>query len=177
MAVSEIAKYIGKIGSSFSSNLGKRMLGKTPGKVEEIKMSKTVAEPAESAVGEADTSTDGLSDENLKTIYGDNLSDRLVEDFAKIRAIDFTYKPETVEEYKDNFSVDDKEHTGVTAQNLEEVESTSGTVETNENGDKVVDTNHLTFANTATLGELSRRVLALETVVKELTEKNKEKEM
>ena len=176
--MSDIAKYIGKLGSAFFSDIGKRMQGKQPGKVAEIKMNKTISTPAESVKDEVEEENNkGLSDENLKKIYGDNLSDRLVEDFAKIRAIDFKYTPEAQKEYKGELSVDDNNHTGVTAQNLEEVESTSGAVSTNMNGDKEVDTKHLTFANTATIGELSRRVLALEEVVKELSEKLKEKEL
>ena len=175
--MSDVAKYIGKLGSAFFSDIGKRMQGKQPGKISEIKMSKTISEPAESVKDEVEEGNKGLSDEDLKKIYGDNLSDRLVEDFAKIRAIDFKYTPEAQKEYKDELSVDDNNHTGVTAQNLEEVESTAGAVSTNMNGDKEVDTNHLTFANTATIGELSRRVLALEEVVKELSEKLKEKEL
>ena len=177
--MSDIAKYIGKLSSEFFSDIGKRMQGKQPGKISEIKMSKTISEPAESVKDEVEEENNkGLSDENLKKIYGDNLSDRLVEDFAKIRAIDFKYTPEAQKEYSaGELSVDDNNHTGVTAQNLEEVESTSGAVSTNMNGDKEVDTNHLTFANTATIGELSRRVLALEEVVKELSEKLKEKEL
>ena len=176
--MSDVAKYIGKLGSAFFSDIGKRMQGKQPGKISEIKMSKTISEPAESVKDEVEEGNKGLSDENLKKIYGDNLSDRLVEDFAKIRAIDFKYTPEAQKEYSEGeLSVDDNNHTGVTAQNLEEVESTAGAVSTNMNGDKEVDTNHLTFANTATIGELSRRVLALEEVVKELSEKLKEKEL
>lgn len=176
--MSDVAKYIGKLGSAFFSDIGKRMQGKQPGKISEIKMSKTISDPAESVKDEVEEGNKGLSDEDLKKIYGDNLSDRLVEDFAKIRAIDFKYTPEAQKEYSDGeLSVDDNNHTGVTAQNLEEVESTAGAVSTNMNGDKEVDTNHLTFANTATIGELSRRVLALEEVVKELSEKLKEKEL
>jgi hypothetical protein len=177
--MSDVAKYIGKLGSAFFSDIGKRMQRKQPGKIAEIKMSKTISDPAESVKDEvSEEENKGLSDENLKKIYGDNLSDRLVEDFAKIRAIDFKYTPEAQQEYSEGeLSVDNNEHTGVTAQNLEEVESTAGAVSTNMNGDKEVDTNHLTFANTATIGELSRRVLALEEVVKELSEKLKEKEL
>ena len=177
--MSDVAKYIGKLGSAFFSDIGKRMQGKQPGKISEIKMSKTISNPAESVKDEVEEENNkGLSDENLKKIYGDNLSDRLIEDFAKIRAIDFKYTPEAQKEYSaGELSVDDNNHTGVTAQNLEEVESTAGAVSTNMNGDKEVDTNHLTFANTATIGELSRRVLALEEVVKELSEKLKGKDL
>ena len=179
--VGMVAKYIGKAGANFLSNIGSRMAGHTPDtvKLESFKQYRGKAEPAESKVEEVDkdeVKDFSLSDENLKTIYGDKINDSLVEDFAKIGAIDFTYKPEAVEEYDGKFSVDDKEHIGVTAQNLEEVEATRGAVKENEEGDKVVDTNHLVFSNTAAIGELSRRVIALEEVVKELTQKLKEKE-
>lgn len=177
-----VARYIGKAGANFLSNIGSRMANQTPTavKLESFKEYKGKAEPAESKAEEVDgdeVQNVALSDENLKQIYGENINDSLVEDFAKIGAIDFTYKPEAVEEYDGKFSVDDKQHIGVTAQNLEEVDATRGAVKENEEGDKVVDTNHLVFSDTAAIGELSRRVIALEEVVKELTQKLKEKEL
>ncbi len=108
------------------------------------------------------------SDERLKEVFGDSISDRIIEDFAKISAIDFKYKPEAQEEYKGENGVDDKEHTGVIAQELAGTESTESTVSPDENGNLAVDTRHLTMANTAAIAELSRRVLTLETAIKEL---------
>lgn len=108
------------------------------------------------------------SDEELKNIYGDSLSDSILENFAKINAIDFTYKDEAKEKYGENPNVDDAEHIGVKAQELEANPATKGTVATNENGDKMLNTDHLTAVNTAAISELSRRVLALEEVVKNM---------
>lgn len=109
-----------------------------------------------------------VSDETLKSIYGDSIDDKIIENFAKISAIDFTYNDEAKEKYDDNLGVDDKEHVGVIAQELAVNDATKGTVSQNENGDLEVDTRHLAFADTAAIAELSRRVLALEDAVKEL---------
>ena len=108
------------------------------------------------------------SDARLKEIYGDSIPDRIIEDFAKIAAIDFKYTPEAQSEYKGENGVDDKEHTGVIAQELAGTESTESTVSPDENGNLAVDTRHLTMTNTAAIAELSRRVLTLETAIKEL---------
>lgn len=113
------------------------------------------------------------SDYNLKEIYGDAVTDKIIENFAKISAIDFTYKPEAQEQYQGDKGVDGNEHIGVIAQELEKNPVTEGTVSEDQNGNKVVDTRHLAFADTAAIAELSRRVLALEAVVKEMSEKNK----
>ena len=109
-----------------------------------------------------------VSDETLKSIYGDSIDDKIIENFAKISAIDFTYNDEAKEKYDKNLGVDDKEHVGVVAQELAVNDATKGTVSQNENGDLEVDTRHLAFADTAAIAELSRRVLALEEAVKEL---------
>lgn len=113
----------------------------------------------------------GGSDYNLKEIYGDAVTDKIIENFAKISAIDFTYKPEAQEQYQGDKGVDGNEHIGVIAQELEKNPVTEGTVTEDQNGNKVVDTRHLAFADTAAIAELSRRVLALEAVVKEMSEK------
>ena len=108
------------------------------------------------------------SDERLKEVFGDSISDRIIEDFAKIAAIDFKYTPEAQNEYKGENGVDDKDHTGVIAQELAGTKSTESTVSPDENGNLAVDTRHLTMTNTAAIAELSRRVLTLETAIKEL---------
>lgn len=110
----------------------------------------------------------GISDILLKTVYGEDIDDRLIENFAKISAISFEYNDEAKSKYGDDVAVDDSQHIGVIAQELEGNPATEGAVKTNENGDLEVDTRHLTFADTAAIAELSRRVLALEEVVKEL---------
>ena len=110
-----------------------------------------------------------VSDVTLKELYGDSIDDKIIENFAKISAIDFTYNDEAKEKYGDGEKgVDDQEHIGVTAQELEANDATKGTVTQNENGDLEVDTRHLAFADTAAIAELSRRVLALEEAVKGL---------
>lgn len=108
------------------------------------------------------------SDATLKEIYGDALSDRLIEDFAKISAIEFKYTPEAQKEYGKESGVDDKEHTGVIAQELADTESTKSAVEPDINGTLQVNTPQLTMTNTAVIAELSRRVLTLEAAVQEL---------
>lgn len=110
----------------------------------------------------------GISDTLLKTVYGEDIDDKLIENFAKISAISFEYNDEAKSKYGDERAVDDSQHIGVIAQELDENPATEGAVKTNENGDLEVDTRHLTFADTAAIAELSRRVLALEEVVKEL---------
>ena len=112
-----------------------------------------------------------ISDESLKDIYGDSVSDRIIKDFAKIAAIDFSYKSEAQKKYAGNPGVDDKEHTGVIAQELAQTKSTESTVSPDENGNLSVDTRQLTMTNTAAIAELSRRVLTLETAIKELMSK------
>lgn len=122
---------------------------------------------------EAGAAAAATSDYNLKEIYGDSVTDKIIENFAKISAIDFTYKPEAQEQYQGSNGVDGNEHVGVIAQELEKNPVTEGTVAEDQNGNKVVDTRHLAFADTAAIAELSRRVLALEAVVKEMAEKIK----
>lgn len=120
------------------------------------------------AASGAGAAASAISDIYLKEVYKDNIDDQIIENFSKISAIDFKYKPEAQKEYAGCCGVDDKEHIGVIAQELEANPATSGTVETNENGDKQVNTAQLTMADTAAIAELSRRVLALEETVKKL---------
>ena len=121
---------------------------------------------------EAAEAASAVSDVLLKTVYGDSLDDKIIDNFAKISAISFEYNDEAKSKYGQEKAVDDNQHIGVIAQELEANPITEGAVKTNENGDLEVDTRHLTFADTAAIGELSRRVLALEDAVKELQQKN-----
>ena len=120
----------------------------------------------------AEVASSAVSDVLLKTVYGDSLDDKIIDNFAKISAISFEYNDEAKSKYGQEKAVDDNQHIGVIAQELEANPITEGAVKTNENGDLEVDTRHLTFADTAAIGELSRRVLALEDAVKELQQKN-----
>ena len=131
-----------------------------------------IEEKKESEVTNTDTAkatgNSTISDEDLKNIYGEAIDDKLIENFAKISAIDFKYNQEAQNEYQNKLNVDDKEHIGVIAQELQNNEATKGTVEQTENGDLAVNTDQLTMADTAAIAELSRRVLALEEAVKSL---------
>ena len=118
----------------------------------------------------AGTASNFGSDEELKKIYGDSLSDKLIENFAKINAIDFRYTPEAQKEYSGTDVVDDKEHIGIKAQELENNPATKGTVERDINGNLEIDSRHLSAVNTAVIAELSRRVLTLEVALQELKE-------
>lgn len=120
---------------------------------------------------EAAEAASAVSDVLLKTVYGDSLDDKIIDNFAKISAISFKYNDEAKSKYGQEKAVDDNQHIGVIAQELEANPITEGAVKTNENGDLEVDTRHLTFVDTAAIGELSRRVLALEEAVKELQQK------
>ena len=120
---------------------------------------------------EAASAASAVSDVLLKTVYGESLDDKIIDNFAKISAISFEYNDEAKSKYGQEKAVDDNQHIGVIAQELEANPVTEGAVKTNENGDLEVDTRHLTFTDTAAIGELSRRVLALEEAVKELQQK------
>ena len=137
---------------------------------EDIKSSNENAGTDSSQSSEAEEAVAGgaVSDVLLKTVYGEDIDDKIIENFAKISAISFEYNDEAKSKYGDDRAVDDSQHIGVIAQELDENPVTEGAVKTNENGDLEVDTRHLTFADTAAIAELSRRVLALEEVVKEL---------
>ena len=130
------------------------------------------SEAEEEASEAAGVASSAVSDVLLKTVYGDSLDDKIIDNFAKISAISFEYNDEAKSKYGQEKAVDDNQHIGVIAQELEANPITEGAVKTNENGDLEVDTRHLTFADTAAIGELSRRVLALEDAVKELQQKN-----
>ena len=128
------------------------------------------ASSAADAAGAADAAS-AMSDVLLKTVYGNDIDDKIINNFAKISAISFKYNEEAQDKYGTEKAVDNEQHVGVIAQELAQNPATEGTVKQNENGDLEVDTRHLTFADTAAIGELSRRVLALEEAVKELQNK------
>lgn len=162
-----------KINAKMSSAMGQQA-AKAGG--EKAGAENTGADVASSGVdvaqaGEAAEAASAVSDVLLKTVYGDSLDDKIIDNFAKISAISFEYNDEAKSKYGQEKAVDDNQHIGVIAQELEANPITEGAVKTNENGDLEVDTRHLTFTDTAAIGELSRRVLALEEAVKELQHK------
>lgn len=162
-----------KINAKMSSAMGQQA-AKDGG--ENAGADSSAGEAASSGVDAAQASeaaevASAVSDVLLKTIYGDSLDDKIIDNFAKISAISFEYNDEAKSKYGQEKAVDDNQHIGVIAQELEANPITEGAVKTNENGDLEVDTRHLTFVDTAAIGELSRRVLALEEAVKELQQK------
>ena len=162
-----------KINAKMSSAMGQQA-AKDGG--ENAGADSSAGEAASSGVDAAQASeaaevASAVSDVLLKTVYGDSLDDKIIDNFAKISAISFEYNDEAKSKYGQEKAVDDNQHIGVIAQELEANPITEGAVKTNENGDLEVDTRHLTFTDTAAIGELSRRVLALEEAVKELQQK------
>lgn len=122
---------------------------------------------AQGAVQTAGTVAMMMSDEDAKDFTveagaGENPDNRLLEDMAKLSALDFTYKPKVQAEHSGSNGVDAAEHIGVSAQELEANPVTEGCVTEDEDGNKVLDTRHLTAANTAVLGEMARHILELE---------------
>lgn len=123
----------------------------------------------------AEKSADGgKSDENLKDL-SDVLgmdSDIALRWMSEIKPISFTYTPEAQRLYAgENKGVDDKQHFGVKAQDLEKNPMTAATVSTDEKGFKEVDTRHLTFADTAMISILSEKIQQLEAKVAYLESK------
>ena len=162
-----------KINAKMSSGMGQQA-AKAGG--ENAGADSSAGDAANSGVDAAQASeaaevASAVSDVLLKTVYGDSLDDKIIDNFAKISAISFEYNDEAKSKYGQEKAVDDNQHIGVIAQELEANPITEGAVKTNENGDLEVDTRHLTFTDTAAIGELSRRVLALEEAVKELQQK------
>ena len=157
--------------TGYNNGEGMGNLEETKGKMEEA--SKIGSDEGKIIGGNADGNADSIknvaevakgvfSDECLKTIYGDSCTDEVIKNFAAIDAIDFTYTPEAQKE----LPVDDREHFGVSAQNLESNPLTEGAVIENEDGIKMVNTNHLTTANTAVLSEVCKKLEDIEARLK-----------
>lgn len=101
------------------------------------------------------------SDETLKNLYPD-MGDDILDAFRKIRSCEFQYTPEAQEmaEVEILPGVDNEEHAGVSAQDVEAV--LPDAVMDNGSGHKLVDTKEMTMANTAAIAELARKVKELE---------------
>ena len=108
-----------------------------------------------------------MSDENLKKIHPD-IKDDTLKQFAKIRSYEYTYTDDAnkkAEKDPEQYpGVDDKIHKGVIAQDIEK--AVPSAVIENKDGYKAINENELTNATAATVGELSRRVIALENIIK-----------
>ena len=104
----------------------------------------------------------GLSDERMKEIVDDakNRYGSLSKMIEGIDSYKFEYTPEAQKEYPDE--ADGKEHIGVMAQELESNPATAGSVVTDENGIKHVDTKELTLEQMAIIADMARRISTLE---------------
>ena len=104
------------------------------------------------------------SDERLKRIFKDNPD--AIQAFAKIDAIKFTYNDKAKEVHPDGENgVDNDQHYGVKAQDLEENPYTTSVVTEDKSGYKQVDPLELTMANTGVISELCKRLLTIEKIL------------
>lgn len=104
----------------------------------------------------------GLSDERMKEIV-DDATERYGSLSKMIEGIDsykFEYTPEAQDAYPNE--ADNEEHIGVIAQELEANPVTAGSVVTDENGIKHVDTKELTMEQMAIIADMARRISTLE---------------
>lgn len=92
----------------------------------------------------------------------------ILQEMSKIDAYLFKYKPEIQQRYAGELGIDDKEHVGVMAQELQASPLTESTVEMNDDGLLTVDTTKLVMVLTAVCSELSKRVEQLENVISEI---------
>lgn len=101
-----------------------------------------------------------VSDEQLKnkSVFNDDIIDL----FSKINAYDFSYTDKAKDLYLGNKGVDNDEHVGVMAQELQQNPITDSTVAKDENGFLSIDTKELTMADTAVLSDVCKRLLQVE---------------
>lgn len=155
--------------SKIASNSGNSTLGSDiKSAVDAIKSSKT--NDNEFEVGGKTTSDlaeiadnvkdEQASDEQLKnkSVFNDDIIDL----FSKINAYDFAYTDKAKDLYLGNKGVDNDEHVGVMAQELQQNPITDSTVTKDENGYLSIDTKELTMADTAVLSDVCKRLLQVE---------------
>ena len=160
--------------SKIASNSGNSTLGSDiKSAVDAIKSSKandnefeiggkTTSDLAEIAdnVKDEQVSDEQVSDEQLKnkSVFNDDIIDL----FSKINAYDFAYTDKAKDLYLGNKGVDNDEHVGVMAQELQQNPITDSTVAKDENGYLSIDTKELTMADTAVLSDVCKRLLQVE---------------
>lgn len=155
--------------SKIASNSGNSTLGSDiKSAVDAIKSSKT--NDNEFEIGGKTTSDlaeiadnvkdEQVSDEQLKnkSVFNDDIIDL----FSKINAYDFAYTDKAKDLYLGNKGVDNDEHVGVMAQELQQNPITDSTVAKDENGYLSIDTKELTMADTAVLSDVCKRLLQVE---------------
>lgn len=156
-------------GSKIASNSGNSTLGSDiKSAADAIKSSKT--NDKEFEVGGKTTSDlaeiadnvkdEQVSDEQLKnkSVFNDDIIDL----FSKINAYDFAYTDKAKDLYLGNKGVDNDEHVGVMAQELQQNPITDSTVTKDKNGYLSIDTKELTTADTAVLSDVCKRLLQIE---------------
>ena len=156
--------------SKIASNSGNSTLGSDiKSAVDAIKSSKT-NDDNEFEIGGKTTSDlaeiadnvkdEQVSDEQLKnkSVFNDDIIDL----FSKINAYDFAYTDKAKDLYLGNKGVDNDEHVGVMAQELQQNPITDSTVAKDENGYLSIDTKELTMADTAVLSDVCKRLLQVE---------------
>lgn len=159
----KIADTISGVGSAMST-LGKSMhekedksfgdsLAKVTNAYKAYRDKKANAKPEEAVKEKARSLNDTVSDKRAK-IYEEASP---YKQYANLNAYLYKYKPELVKTAKGRLGMDDKEHVGVMAQELEKNPVTAGAVH-DENGIKTVDTRQLTMANTATLADIAKEI-------------------
>ena len=89
-------------------------------------------------------------------------NDDIIDLFSKINAYDFAYTDKAKDLYLGNKGVDNDEHVGVMAQELQQNPITDSTVTKDENGYLSIDTKELTMADTAVLSDVCKRLLQVE---------------
>jgi len=111
-----------------------------------------------------ETETPVTSDERLKRIFGDNPD--AIEAFARLDSIKFTYNDKAKEIHpNEENGVDNDQHYGIKAQDLEKNPYTTAVVSEDPNGYKQIDPAELTSANTAVIAEICKRLLIIEKVL------------
>lgn len=156
--------------SKIASNSGNSTLGSDiKSAVDAIKSSKTndnefevggkttsdLAEIADNVKDEQEVSDEQLKN---KSVFNDDIIDL----FSKINAYDFAYTDKAKDLYLGNKGVDNDEHVGVMAQELQQNPITDSTVAKDENGYLSIDTKELTMADTAVLSDVCKRLLQIE---------------
>lgn len=100
----------------------------------------------------------------MKTDYWKDRPD-LIDAFSQIDAIDFTYNDEAHQLYGEELGVDNDEHVGIKAQDLQNNPATPSVVQQDDNGFLSVDTKELTMSNTAVLSEVCKAIIEIQNML------------
>lgn len=155
-AISAAVNNMKDMGKDALSNIGSK--GGDKGEEDESKKGVEVS----GAVGGMSAPT--TSDERLKRIFGDNPD--AIQAFARLDSIKFTYNDKAKEIHpNEENGVDNDQHYGIKAQDLEKNPYTTAVVSEDPNGYKQIDPAELTSANTAVIAEICKRLLIIEKVL------------